>query len=815
MKTFAACIRAEFRRALPILPWLAGCHAFALAIRTRWAGEVSSQLAAITEWTTWALALLVVVISLWWDAPLRRDRFLATRPLRFLPLLRAKWVALVLIAVLPFAVVDFIALRFAGVRGGFLALATLQACGFHLAALCALFPAVWWWRSRATAFTALGITFAALMVTGALLAHLHGNRNLHGGKALGFPVNTLLIVVMLAGFALGAFMLWAPFAKRAEWLRISVFAALAGASLYCGLWVSIRPPAADEVKHPSLVSVSQMTPGYQDVGYEWFHAGVPPEPQAPEIDVIWSFSKLRVNGRDLRPWQRRKVKFDTTSYQVHHALARHFGSAFRKPDADGTYYSPNIAILPENFPPEPPHAVEMEILETRCRWEVVVDMPLKAGATATLPEGSLRVTRFSAETAMANDPKLRFSLEPVLEVRALLADVWGAGLEDSIASLHPCIVDPQTGTVWAMGFKIHTKGFGNPKVLVLQLPAFQIDSLSRREDGLDFPHDLRFVVLRPHVIKRVAHAWESREVPRLKTRFAPSGRVESEPSQKDVDIFEWLARHPVPAESGTSAEAESWLLRFIPVMRDNHHQIRDRDPWNRMLEKIGPLVTHHPEVVLRHAGSGQVEWLLQSAIRKYLPRDTAQRFPDFATNRYLTETYISRGWAADLAETARTAARGGLSWTVDNLLRAVPREIGLSQDEWLDFFRLSPSAETYQALADTVIPRDRLDREVDARLALFRVRPAGYRTPDLELALARGRQEAPRWLKQDYEALSRSPFHSGALELLEKYFDVLPVPRDRNFREARDRQVEWFLSIDPDRFVFDPAKRRYVLTETR
>ena len=67
----AAIFRAEFRRALPLLPWLLGCHAITLGLRTRWSDEVTPPVAGIVGWATGSLALLVLIGSIWQDSPSR------------------------------------------------------------------------------------------------------------------------------------------------------------------------------------------------------------------------------------------------------------------------------------------------------------------------------------------------------------------------------------------------------------------------------------------------------------------------------------------------------------------------------------------------------------------------------------------------------------------------------------------------------------------------------------------------------------------------------------------------------------------------
>jgi hypothetical protein len=820
MKTFQAYLMAEFRRALPFLPWLLGLHAMTLGARTRWAGEFSNQLVGMIEWTSWAIALLVAVTSLWHDAPLRRERFLSTRPQRFLPLLLAKWIALTLIIVLPFGIVDFLALKSGGFSGKFLGLGALQTLLLFLAALCALFPAVWWWRSVSSAFTALGVTFAALITTGFLLSRQTGNRNLHGGEALGFPLGAMLVLTFLMVLAITSAAFLYLLRKPKDLIRIPVFAVLACLSMWIGLRVSVRPPTADEVVKPSLVAVSRMSPGYQKAKYEWFNAQAPATPPKGDIDVVWSFSKLKIDGRDSRPWTQRGPSNAPKSYQVRSALARRFGNSFSIPGAEPAYHFPTIAMMPGETKRHRSHEIEFELLETHYRWEVVVDMPLKEGASAGLPDSRWMVTTYRPDFAFRPDQTIG---KTALEIRKLSSALW-IGSKYYRNMFHqpdedcPGIVDPASGVMIPIQFQGRSPGVSSGVNQTSRLEAWALTSSGNNYGKIDFSRELRFVVLRPTVVRRVSHAWKSPGPVDLWTSFAPLSYEPRNEQLKGTNLLEWLGKNPVPPPDASAAEAESWFGEFYPLLRANEDQIRDRDSFLKMLAAFSPFVIRHPQVALKATEEhSDLPWLLQSAIRKNLPRDTPQRFPQYATNRFLMESFIGQGWAGDLAKTARDRARMGLAWRATPILLAVPQEIGLTEAEWLEYFRLNPEPEVYNALFGKVVTRERLDRAVDEILKSFRIQPrTAFISPGLDLALARGRKEAPRWLKEDFEAriAASSGGHmstAASSRHLETYFDPPKVDMPNDPFGAMDKKIEWFLSIDPGRFVFDPATRKYQL----
>ncbi len=812
MKSFLSCFVTEFRHARPLLPWLLGSHAFMIAIRTRWEGRVSDQLSTLVEWSAWMLALVVVVIGLWSDAPLRRDRFLATRPQRFVPLAGAKFLALLLMAVVPFAVGDFITLSIWGIHGTHLWMGTIRTLLMFLVALCALFPAVWWWRDRLTGFASLGITFVSLVACAHLLSRLPGNRNPYGGETFGFPFGVPLVLTFLGALAVLAAGFLPLFAKRRDSIRIPFFAGLACLSLWIGLKVFVRGPDAAESRKPAIVSASLYEPHHRDAGYRWFSASVPTMPGEPDNDVIWSFSRLRINGRDVRPWARRSNRIKPESHQIRSALARRFGPVFLDPRANDPYRFSPRGIVPDQADGNGKHDIDFELVETHFRWEVAVDMPLKEGASVSGPDGVWAVR------AMRRSPGWRGGegFEVVnRHVESGKPDGHRPGGHRYPGDDIACVVDTETGTAISIGLRLGPALAGSAKTRICQIDPWQFNPFD--EPGkrtIDFSRSPRFVVLRPTVAREIAHAWKSPAPISLPWSFTTLSTQPAKEELRGIDPIDWITTNPPPEADAPQAEAEIWLAAFKERLEANHDQVSDRERLAKLRAALSPFVTRHPGVMLRGmTGHDRARWMIEPVIRAHLPRDLPRRFPEFALHPVLVRVFIGKGWAADLAAVARDKARSGQPAMAAAVLTAVPREIGLSGEEWLDFFRLNPNAEVYEALADTVIGRERIDAEVDAMLTAFRVRPGHSITPWIRLALARGRPEAPRWLREDLEEREEfSRFHHINPE---RYFRFPEFGKHPNPAAERKMALGWFLSVDPERFVFDPATRRYSVPSAR
>jgi len=154
-------------------------------------------------------------------------------------------------------------------------------------------------------------------------------------------------------------------------------------------------------------------------------------------------------------------------------------------------------------------------------------------------------------------------------------------------------------------------------------------------------------------------------------------------------------------------------------------------------------------------------------------------------------------------------ARCGLGWLAEDVLYRKPLNAGMSQDEWLAWFRLYPSAKTFRALAAGVLPRDILEREVDAQLAGYHVRlPDPHVDSRLELALARGSEQAPRWLKEAIMGRRSQEPGFGGVWVADPIRDAFTIP---DHLKHPDEVVDWFLAQVPSQFAFNVATGKYQL----
>lgn len=714
----AAVIRAEFRRALPLLPWLLACHAITLGLRTRWSDEVTPQLAGIVEWATWSLALLVLVGSIWQDSPSRPERFLASRPMASKPLFFAKLAALLLMVALPFIAVEFGTLLWAEQSARILFLGTAQTALFAVVAVLAAFPLVGFWRSAPVAFSGLGVAFFA----GALVIRLFGNHplNAHGPRWVGLdylltpPV--LLVTLTLAGSLSTALM--RLLRRRPEaLLRIAVFTAGICLALHASLVLRTRPRTSKSAENAALVSLKYTPFQYAEGWGTRLDITPPSELKDASLIRLRQFTRIRVNGRDALRWTKPSAGQNDgsiQSYPIQHALRQHIGPVVQLPDAYHPEDEPATALIDDVYPPDPPLEIAAQIQETNYRWQVVADLPLRVGATAAHGDHRWRVRHVSEIPNFSGRAGLSVAFVetfPNLWLGKHLPTESDPHYRDLVL-----LLNPSNGELrWMQLFAGSREGGDQRKSLV-----------SRSGSCSLYPEDPVEMIRTGNQIREVN--WSSAHrllVLRL--------------TEEKTVHYDWRSNGPIlyPSE---------WLR--LPYI-DSLKSVGSIDP---------PLVT---------------------------------------------------------ASDAAAVTRNGLGWLAEDLLFQNPDANALTEEEWIAFLRLEPSARRFRKMAAGFVPRPVLEREVDrwpagnsARFTLPHRFPHCAIEPQLELELARGHTEAPGWLKETITRKQETDANYHAVWVVEPVRDAFVIPAGL---KGHAEVVDWFMAQDPAAFVFDAALGKFQL----
>ncbi|MBN8459169.1 MAG: hypothetical protein J0M04_15160 [Verrucomicrobia bacterium] len=823
MKVWRAWVAAEFRRAAWVLPWLIGAHLLSVGAYTRWAWDLSDRMRWLIGLAQMGLSLWVVVTSLWEGAPLRGRRFLATRPHTLLALVLSKAAGLWLISVLPFMLVEAVVAIYHGMPGRIVALGAAQACLLGTAGLAAAFPAFWWWKRWPEAVIGL-VVGLPLALVGAAWAY----------GEWWFPGVPLWPVAVLGSCGLFALAGWIGLGmgRFGWWARIGLFPPFAWLCLIGGLEIGFRPPPMDETVVVSLAKVEAEAGSrydfYQrDQPLKLLRITVPTDPVDDAVERRWSeperyysYDDWHGEGADaaLNCVLHRYLTGNVQSIEGQRAVPgtrNRLPLGIRMPHADGD----TLSVKPD-----------VTAVETQLAWEVVADIPFKDGASVSNSCESWSI-------------RGRLGWFTVRHVRGL-SWLGGAGdewmfpnqkesfyLYDSVDKDLRRIV-PHQRNGWGSGSPVSSVRVENLEIgnvlMVLQMAEDFARQVRNRWNPVPpeslvsgSKHDCRLLVLRPRTVKRIAHSWKSPEEVSLKAFVSPwldsanvyatDGKVYflKKPPESGTD---WLAANPVPSADCSDDDAARWIGRFFTECDPQARTMTVH--FTRNAEAIREMLAKHPEVALRQwcrlESVSEAKRYFRSMIAGHITREVVMAVPESHTDPFVAGIALRRGFFPEIAPAIAKWVRGGAWIDLTDIIERVPAKIGLTEAEWLDYFRMRPLGSVYRALCGTVVRKEALDAEVERILRNWtdsRGIDDPLELPDLALAV--GRPEAPAWvaarLKDPDDDLRLNP---ALIPMITRYF-VPSVKRDFAGYQDFDEVRSWFLSCDPSGFVFNPKRGKY------
>lgn len=713
----AAVFRAELLRALALLPWLLVCHG--LRVISGIAPSVQSGvridlLGSTAGWCAGVLSLVVVVRSLWEENPNVAAAFPATRPMSLPVLVMGKVAGLAALIAVPYMVSEAVILADNGQPVRVIGICVLQVAVMLGVFLAVAFALVWCWAGRAQA--AVGMSLALLAgVTTVFLSQRFGFFETPESASLrDLQVSVPDLLAGVVALAVVAVCCAWIFRRDRSFRRIPVFALTAAVVPLIPLGLATIRPDMGKPMTPSLVRLNLSEIGTSGDRAAWMEI----EPPAPELEIdhslVWSIRSLKVNGQTARvePQGMLSIRIasggtDISGRPLSLALKRYFGDdgGLKSVPFDSAAL-PAETVIANDLNPASDFDLEVGLLGTEIRWQVVADLALGRQSVAHWNN-----TRWEIRGSNRGQDSININLVESAP------SFWMVPGEDPLSRDGVCdwyfLVRESDGKVEGVkGWPINASDW-QPKSLFFseRTMAFSVTNPSEgigslqggtREGNFIHLGNYRLVIVRGFVGRRIAVNWKTpRPIPRGMVRKISSS-----------------AHDPALNQS------------------------------------------------VDHAGE------LGDAI----------------------------GMAADWA-------RMGFGWRVKEVLLAAPKEAGFTENEWRNFFRLDPTAAAFHALAGVVLPRAELERETDRFLTGVHSMPARpVIHPLLELALTRGRVEAPRWLHDSIRSTrTEDPgfFSHWVNEPVRKWF-MPPV-----LLQSDEEVVGWFLAQDPDHFVFDPITGKF------
>jgi hypothetical protein len=362
------------------------------------------------------------------------------------------------------------------------------------------------------------------------------------------------------------------------------------------------------------------------------------------------------------------------------------------------------------------------------------------------------------------------------------------------------LLDPATGST---SFMPRRNLFNPPKNF--QLPQFFYDEFnssrlhSNNDEGKRFTTHARLLILVPDFITSQSFQWSHSVSNREETpKRVNTGKRFTAKQSPDA----WLAVNPIPSSNASYAEREAWVSKLIDYSHANPLVANLRQDSPLMLACINNI-----EHIAKAQHEGRLpEGFIMHDIVKYYDRDFLKKYPNIAHSSEVIWYWQRKGWTVDLIDIARDALRAGKGGAFSGIILAEPQLMNLSREEWIDYFSLNCNGVTYQKMKDRILPAEILNQIADQFLL--------YRN-DVDLGLARGHADAPRWMKRS--ALTPNSFYIYHLgEQLTNHFELpAPIPPYIiDHRLKKEPIIQWLEKFDPDAYVYDSAKQKYILKPT-
>jgi hypothetical protein len=277
-----------------------------------------------------------------------------------------------------------------------------------------------------------------------------------------------------------------------------------------------------------------------------------------------------------------------------------------------------------------------------------------------------------------------------------------------------------------------------------------------------------------------------------------------------------LAELPVPGPQAARAEVCRYLLQAVPIL-DNLHP--DQCPDEAAITQLAALVPEHLAVLLEGlpAMEGPAKTCVIQAIRRGAGESQRTQIgAALQNNPDLIEVLVQRGWLAGSRDDLYKLLDAPKPLTLATLRAVASQADPATYPRLLKEFEAQPREEVY----DLLHPLPGLAGPLDASVArlwqnhepfLF----AGLRDFQtlLTLALHAGNRDA---LQFAYRLLGdlRSSKDGGMDQnaLAQTFRETVKLDGVSSGEETNDQRVlDWMRQHEPDAFVFDPVRQRFVL----
>ena len=762
-------------------------------LQTHWIYDATPMISLSVQAILALLCVLLLSKSLWHDAPLRKERYLATRPTNLLRLYLGKYAAFLAVIAVPSALVEFFCVRYFSFDLNIQAAAALQMFLIYASAIAAFIPVIWWMHSKKS------IVMLVVMIVAAGVASNYyfwqKPQSYINEWSAGVPYSHFMILLLFAIFALMANLRLLWLKKCNALISCALIAVIVLVSMQFAIKVSTRKRSEGRVEKCHIAYFYSYP--IQRGNVRAYQVTVPHGDFDLETESYWSFREVKLNDKDYTPWHGNISVIGSNKDEFFSPLKERYPHAHDFNWRDDLNRAAAVSV-PLELSEEMIFSKKIVLSHKKYRWKIIMDLPLHVGAKASNQNFSCHIDAATPKNTFPMNRSASSSHKQIVTVTQ--CNPFGeVDPSIDIRQMHKMmIIESASGEV----FPNHNYIPFNRQISHY---TYEVNTNQQRSqfalENHTYSEHARVIIMAPEITEEKLYSWE---------HYSPLSKLTNWPQEKLIQnkqsgyqsAASWFRENPSPTEQDSQTACQKWVDEFIDFTKKNPHSISVLGNSDQIMKAHKT----HVELFAKAHHEGRLPSCLQdySFVKSY-SRDMVKKYPNLAHSRYVIYHFRNKGWSSDLVETAREMLRRGKGIYYEDIILAEPELMDLTLDEWVDFYRLRCNAEAYKVLKGRIISVEVINEITDQHLAA---------NQNVELGLVRGHAQAPHWMKRD--ALNSQHACFSMPIYVRMYFELSsPLPKyTDNHRLLKEPLIEWIRKFDPDAYVYDSAKQKYILKPT-
>lgn len=504
MKIIRAIFLAELRghRALALgIVTLLGLQGM---LQTHWMYDATPMISLSVQAILALLCVLLLSKSLWQDAPLRKERYLATRPTNLLRLYLGKYAAFLAVIAVPCALVEFLRVRYFSFDLIIQAAAALQMFLIYASAIAAFISVFWWMHSKKSIFM-LWVTIVAAGVASNYYFWQKPQSYINEWSA-GVPYSHYMILLMLAIFAFMANLRLLWLKKCNALISCALIAVIVFVSMQFAINISTRKRSEGRVEKCHIAYFYSYP--IQRGNVRAYQAKVPHGDFDLETESYWSFREVKLNDKDYTPWYGNISVIGSNKDEFFRPIKVCYPNA-KDFNWRGEMNRAATVSVPLELSKEMIYNKKIILSHKKYRWRIILDLPLQIGAKASNQNFSCHI---DAVTLKNIHPMKQADASPPQQmVTVIQRNPFGeVNPNIDIRQMHKMIIiEPVSGEI----IPYHSYTSFNKQSLQYN---YSLDTYQQRSQSTlrnyTYTEDARVIILAPEITEEKLYSWEYSDI---------------------------------------------------------------------------------------------------------------------------------------------------------------------------------------------------------------------------------------------------------------------------------------------------------------